>query len=105
MTESIDGYYLAAYCINAISRQTAEVEWIIVFKSIDGDWVDRNGSVIQPFHTIPITEPTPAIPDGWIEYLHAEAIKHATDNTPAKIDLAKALGIKPKAPPKIERRL
>ena len=105
MTDSSDGYYLAAYCINATSYSRAEVEWVIVFKSTDNTWVDRNGATIRPLRTIPITEPLPSIPNGWIEYLHEEAIKYATANAPPKIDLTTALGIKPKAPPKIERRL
>ena len=105
MTDSVDGYYLAACCINAVSRQTAEVEWMVAFKSTDNTWVDRNGSIIYPFYTIPITQSLPSIPNGWIEYLHEEAIKYATANAPAKINLISALGIKPPPTAKIERRL
>jgi hypothetical protein len=103
MSDSVDGYYLAAYCINATSYDRAEVEWIVVSKSLDGEWVDRDGHRVWAFYTIPITEPTPDIPDGWIEYLHLEADRTAIHQP--KLNLATALGIKPKTPPKIERRL
>lgn len=99
---SADGYYLAAYCINATSLSRAEVEWIVISKSINDEWVDRDGNPIHPFYTIAISEALPAIPSGWIEYLHAEA-----DRTchPPKIDLVSALGLKARPPAKIERRL
>ena len=103
---SVDGYYLGAYCINATSLARAEVEWIVVFKSLSGEWVDRDGHEVFPFHVQPITEPTPAIPEGWIEHLHTLALQHTCDHfTDTKTDLLTALGIRPRAPMKIDRRI
>lgn len=103
MTESIDGYYLCAHCINAISYDSAEVEWIILSKDLNDNWVDRDGLRHYPFFIHPITMPHPPIPDGWIERLYTEADRHATQREP-KINLAEALGIVRK-PIKIDRRI
>ena len=102
MSDSADGYYLDAYCLNATSLTRAEVEWIVVFKDLDGNWVDRDGHTIHAFHVQPITDPLPAIPEGWIEYLHTEANRLC--RTP-KVDLIEALGLTLAKPTKIERRL
>ena len=102
MTDSVDGYYLAAYCINATSLSRVEVEWIVVFRDPSGDWVDRDGNRIHAFHVEPIGIPLPSVPDGWIEYLHVEADRTCR---PPKINLIEALGLTPKPPAKIERRL
>jgi hypothetical protein len=104
MPDSPDGYYLAAYCINATSPSRAEVEWIVVSKSIQGDWVDRDGNTILPFYTIAIDDPLPAIPEGWIEHLHIEADHYATNHPTPKVSLAEVLGITPRWT-KIDRRI
>jgi hypothetical protein len=105
MTKSMDGYYLAAYCINATSLASAEVEWIVVFKDLDGQWVDRDGNVVWPFHVQPITEALPTPPADWIEYLHAEAIRYACANAAPKADLLSVLGLYRPTPQKIDRRI
>jgi len=102
---SIEGYYLGAYCINATSLARAEVEWIVVFMSLSGEWVDRDGAVVYPFHVQPITDPTPTIPEGWIEHLHDLAHRNQSLMAEPKADLLTALGIRPRAPMKIDRRI
>jgi hypothetical protein len=99
---SIDGYYLGAICTNATSLARAEVEWVVVFRDLDDRWVDRDGNLLWPFHVQPITQPLPAIPDGWIEYLHTLADMQIPM---PKTDLLAALGIKPKPLTPIQRRL
>jgi hypothetical protein len=105
LADSPDGYYLAAYCINATSLASVEVEWIVVFKDLDGQWVDRDGNVVWPFHVQPITQPLPPVPADWIEYLHAEAIRYATSHASPKADLLSALGIHRPPSQKIDRRI
>jgi len=105
MSDSPNGYYLAAYCINATSPSRAEVEWIVVFRSISGEWVDRDGHVVLPFHTTPITTPLPSVPSGWIEHLHTCAIHYATTHAKPAVDLVSALGLRPPPPPKLNRRI
>ncbi len=102
---SVDGYYLAAYCINATSPSRAEVEWIVVFKDLDGAWVDRDGHTVWPFHVQPITEPLPSVPDGWLDHLHTEAIHFAAIHREPKRDLLSVLGLKPTPPSKPDRRI
>jgi hypothetical protein len=105
MSDSPDGYYLAAYCINATSPDRAEVEWIVVFKDLSGQWVDRDGREVHAFHVQPITDPLPAMPAGWLDHLHAEATHFATTHREPKTDLLTALGLKPTPPRSTDRRI
>jgi hypothetical protein len=105
MTTSVEGYFLVAHCVNAVSLDRAEVYWEVASESISGEWYTNSGNQITPFLTIPITDPTPKIPEGWIEHLHELARKFACANPEPKISLLETLGLaKPKAPQPIHRR-
>ena len=76
MTEH-EGYFLAAYAVDAVDLSRARVEWIIVHRATNGDWHDNDGNRILAFYTEPIATPQPSIPEGWLDYVHAEAQKMA----------------------------
>ncbi len=99
-----EGYYLIAHVMNAQSLTSAEVEWEVASQSINGSWFTNSGHEVWPFHTIPISDPAPAIPDGWIEHLHSEAIAYATRTTPTA-SLTERLGIGKTPPRPIDRRI
>lgn len=65
-----DGYFLVAHCVNATDAQRAEVEWEVAAQGIDGRWYTNDTREVWPFHIQPINDPTPPIPDGWIDHLH-----------------------------------
>lgn len=96
---SSEGYYLIAHCTNAVSLERTEVQWEVASQAVTGDWYTNDGTRVTPFLTIPIDQPTPTIPEGWIEHLHELARKHACANRAPTISLAEALGIKPKPQP------
>ncbi len=99
-----DGYYLIAHVVNAQSPASAEVEWEVASQSTDGAWFTNSGHEVWPFYTISIFDPTPAIPEGWIEHLHTEAIAYATRTDPTQ-SLTERLGIGKTPTKPIDRRI
>lgn len=97
---SAEGYFLIAHAVNAISSDRARVEWEVASETTDGRWVTNEGMEVYPFYTQPITTPTPAIPEGWIEHIHTLA----DASRPPPISLAEALGIRPAPSAPIVRR-
>jgi hypothetical protein len=82
---SVEGYYLVAHAINVVSYDRVEVEWEVASQGIDGEWYDNNGRHLIPFRTIPIEQPTPSIPMGWVEHIQDLACK-AMAPTPNLLD-------------------
>lgn len=70
-------WHLAAHVTNAISLDTAIIALDVASQSADGQWFTNEGREIWPFWTQPILAYPQAIPEGWIEHLHREAIKQA----------------------------
>lgn len=100
----VSDLYLIAHVVNAVSYESAEVEFEVASPDPEGNWYDNDGHRLFPFWTTPIREELPAIPEGWIEYLHREAAKSVRKRGPA---INSILSLLPKPPPgpTIRRRL
>lgn len=94
--------FLIAHVVNAISLESARVEFEIALER-DGEWFTNSGQRVWPIQTALLKVEIPSIPDGWIEYLHAEAAKLAP-TTPSRPSFLTTLLAKPKAGPPINRR-
>ena len=95
----IEDHCLVAHVVNATSLESAQVELEIASMSANGDWYTNDGQQIWPFWTQAIMMDTPTIPNGWIEHLHAEAVRYATTHDAPKRNLIDLLNLRPKSAP------
>lgn len=102
-----EGYYLVAYVVNAQSHETAEVLWAVASQAVSGSWWTTEGQEIWPFYTEEIKQPTPSIPEGWLDELATKAASYASQHKeppPTALALLTKLGLG-RRPPTITRRV
>lgn len=64
-----------------------KVHWDIAYETEDGGWETINGWEVWPFYTEAFEQPTPDMPEGWIEHLEAEASRLFKPQRTAKLNL------------------
>jgi len=93
--------HLVAYVANATSPERAAVVLTVATRDVDDEWYDNHDMHVIPFWTQAITADVPAIPEGWLSHLAAEADRFAAKATAHKgSGLLASLGfaLRPSAP-------
>lgn len=80
--------YLVAHVVNVHAEP--EVLYEVASQAQSGDWYTNDGRRVWPFFKQPLSAP-PIWPLGWLEHLHAEAIKFACANKVAEPKTGSAL--------------
>lgn len=97
--------HLCAHVTDVVDGPEVNLE--VAYQNPDGGWYTTDGWRIWPFWTQEISlDIIPAIPDGWIEHLHEEAVKFAVGRRAPDMNLGALLGlsIAPPAQAPIVRR-